>query len=64
MRITFENISYLSREKQGECNMRRVQESKCAICGAWCQGFESEYGIICADCFKKKKGIWPWEIDD
>lgn len=35
--------------------MRRVQESKCAICGAWCQGFESEYGIICADCLKRKK---------
>ncbi len=29
-------------------------ETKCAICGAWCQGFTAPDGkIICYNCYKK-----------
>lgn len=29
-------------------------ETRCAICGAWCQGFKAPDGkIICSDCYKK-----------
>jgi len=44
--------------------MRKVQSSRCSECGALCQGFESDYGLLCADCYKKKYGIWPWEMDE
>lgn len=39
--------------------MRSVQSSRCSECETWCQGFESDYGLLCADCFKKRYGIWP-----
>ncbi len=32
----------------------RNGETRCAICGAWCQGIKAPDGkIICSDCYHK-----------
>ena len=42
--------------------MSRHGETKCANCGAWCQGFAGPDGkIYCADCYYKMWGKYPWE---
>ena len=41
---------------------KKVQETRCAECGTWCQGFEGSDGkIYCADCYYKKFGVHPWD---
>lgn len=40
----------------------RVQEFKCSNCGTFCQGFSGPDGrLLCADCYKKAWGKWPWD---
>ena len=37
-------------------------DTRCACCGAYCQGYKAPDGkIYCADYYKKIFGIWPWE---
>lgn len=44
--------------------MTKVQENKCSVCGAWCQGFVRNGRIYCEYCYKKTFDEWPWEADD
>lgn len=37
-------------------------EKKCDNCGTFCQGYKAPDGkILCADCYKKLWGKYPWE---
>lgn len=45
--------------------MGKSGEFTCDVCGAFCQGFQTDDGdTYCADCYYKEFGEWPWDAED